>query len=293
MTAKTRNHPNFFYRVEVEPGSTVRLSSYDPAYTAGLHRNAGAEAESAIADELGELQELLFAAARHSVLLILQGLDTSGKDGATKAVVRAVNPTGCRIVSFKAPTETELAHDFLWRVHDKTPERGQLGIFNRSHYEDVVAVRVRQLAPEAAWQQRYEHINAFERLLTDNDTIVVKCFLHISKEEQEERLLAREQDVAKTWKLAAGDWLDRQRWDDFIAAYEDALQRCNTTYAPWHIIPSDKKWFRNLAITQLLVAQLRPYQQGWLDYLAAEGQRRLTEVRAVRAGLTTSAGTRA
>lgn len=277
MSAKHRT-----YAHRVEPGKRVHLGRHDPADTAGLTKEEGQERLQQLDAELSELQELLYAAGRQSLLLILQGLDTSGKDGTIKRVLKEVNPAGCQVVNFKVPTTSELAHDFLWRVHAGAPARGQLGVFNRSHYEDVLVVRVHDLVPEATWRARYAQINAFERLLTENGTIVVKCFLHISKDEQEARLLAREEDVTKAWKLSAGDWVERRSWDAYTAAYEDALRECSTDNAPWQIVPADKKWFRNLAVAQLLADALRPYKDGWLDHLTKLGERQLTAVRAAR-----------
>ena len=270
------------YAHRVSPGRQVELGAIDPKGTAGLARAEGEERLRLLDEELSVLQELLYAAGQHSVLLILQGLDTSGKDGTIKRVLKEVNPAGCQVVTFKVPTATELAHDFLWRVHAGAPRRGQLGVFNRSHYEDVLVARVRELVPEQVWRGRYEHINAFERLLADAGTIVVKCYLHISKAEQEGRLLAREQEVTKAWKLSANDWVERRSWEAYSAAYEEALSRCSTEQAPWFIIPADKKWFRNLAVAQLLVEAMRPYKQGWLEYLRAWGERELAAVRAAR-----------
>ncbi len=270
------------YARRVAPGEPIRLAEIDPADAAGLDKETGKALLGRLDDELGELQDLLYAAAEHSVLLVLQGLDTSGKDGTIKRVLRGVNPVGCRIVSFKVPTATELAHDFLWRVHARAPERGQLGVFNRSHYEDVLVARIHGRVPEPVWRRRYEHINAFERLLADNGTIILKCFLYISKAEQEERLLARERDVTKAWKLSAQDWVERRSWDEYTAAYEDALRHCSTEVAPWHVIPADRKWFRNLAVAQLLVETLRPYKAGWLERLRAMGERELREIQEAR-----------
>lgn len=273
----------------VRPGTRVRLDELDPRHDAGLERAEADALMTALDDELAELQELLYAAGRHSVLLILQGMDTSGKDGAIKRVLKEVNPAGCQVVTFKVPTAHELAHDFLWRVHAGAPERGQLGVFNRSHYEDVLVARVKGLVPEAVWRGRYDHINAFEHLLADAGTVIVKCFLHISKAEQEERLLAREREVTKAWKLNAGDWAERRLWDAYTAAYEDALSACSTDVAPWHVIPADRKWFRNLAITQLLVEAMRPYKDDWLRHLQDVGERELAAVRAARAARTGAA----
>ncbi len=277
------------YAYRVAPGTRVGLAGYDPRETAGLEKAEGEERLVALDDELADLQELLHAAGRHSALLILQGLDTSGKDGAIKRVLKEVNPAGCRVVTFKAPTATDLAHDFLWRVHAGVPERGQLGVFNRSHYEDVLVARVRRIVPEEVWRARYAHINAFERLLADSGTILVKCYLHISKAEQEERLLARERDVTKAWKLDATDWVERRSWEAYTAAYEDVLSECSTATAPWHIVPADRKWFRNLVITQLLVEALRPYKEEWLAHLRERGERELAAIRAARRGPTPAA----
>ncbi|HEY7976073.1 MAG TPA: PPK2 family polyphosphate kinase [Ktedonobacterales bacterium] len=260
------------YAYRVEPGTRVRLSDYDPRDAHGLKKQEGKALLDQLDDELGALQELLYAADQHSVLLILQGMDTSGKDGTIKHVLKKVNPAGCRIVPFKQPTPQELAHDFLWRVHANTPARGQFGVFNRSHYEDVVIVRVHELVPEATWRSRYAQINAFEQLLDAANTIIIKCFLHISKDEQKERLLAREQDVTKAWKLSAGDWVERRAWDNYTAAYEDALSECSTAAAPWYIVPADRKWYRNLAIAHLLVNALRPHKEEWLAHLDALGK---------------------
>lgn len=271
------------YAYTVKPGERVRLERYNPADTQGLSRSDGEALLQKLDRELAELQDLLYSAGQHSVLLLLQGLDTSGKDGTVKRVLKEVNPAGCHIVSFKTPTLNELAHDFLWRVHAGVPGRGQLGVFNRSHYEDVLIVRVHNLVPEKVWRGRYEHINAFERLLTDTGTILIKCYLHISHDEQEERLLAREQDVTKAWKLSAADWVERRSWEEYTAAYEDALSECSTKWAPWHIIPADKKWFRNVAVAQLLIEAMRPYKQSWLDRLNEIGRRELAAVREARA----------
>lgn len=280
MTTEKRNGHGYAHRVE--PGTRVRLADYDPRDTSGLSKLEGEELLSRLDSELGELQELLYAAGRHSILLLLQGLDTSGKDGTIKRVLKEINPAGCKVITFKTPTTTELAHDFLWRVHAGVPERGQLGVFNRSHYEDVLIVRVHNLAPEKVWRRRYAHINAFERNLTDAGTLIIKCYLHISKAEQEERLLAREQDVTKAWKLSAQDWIERRSWQEYTAAYEEALTECSTDEAPWHIIPADRKWFRNLAVTQLLVDALRPHKDAWLAHLGELGRGELAAVRAAR-----------
>jgi PPK2 family polyphosphate:nucleotide phosphotransferase len=190
------------------------------------------------------------------VLLVLQGMDASGKDGTIRHVLTGVNPQGCRVVSFREPAATELAHDYLWRVHAACPLRGEIAIFNRSHYEDVVAARVRGLAPRHVWERRFEHIRAFERLLRDEGTEVVKVFLHVSRDEQRTRLQERLEDPEKRWKFQPGDLDDRRHWDEFIAAYEDAIHETSTEWAPWYVVPADHNWVRNLAVAELLVAAL-------------------------------------
>ena len=271
------------YAHRVKPGSRVHLEDYDPRDTSGTDKAEGQARFAELNGELDAIQEEMYAAGKNSVLMILQGMDTSGKDGAIRAVMANLNPQGCRVESFKVPTGHELAHDFLWRIHRVTPELGIFGVFNRSHYEDVLVVRVHGLVPEEAWKARYEQINHFESLLASSGTIVLKFFLHISKEEQEERLRAREEEVGKAWKLSAGDWREREHWDAYQAAYEDALSRCSTDAAPWHIVPADRKWFRNLAITETLVETLRPYRDSWKDALAEMSRARLAELAAYRA----------
>jgi len=251
------------YGKTIKPGSKVSIRKLETRLPDAIDENTGKAAFDKYALELGELQELLFAADTHALLVIFQGMDTSGKDGATKGVFRDVSPSGCRVVGFGVPTVEELAHDFLWRVHQNAPARGQIVVFNRSQYEDVLVVRVHDLAPKQVWSKRYDQINAFEKVLTDTNTILLKFFLHISKEEQEERLLARERDPIKAWKLSVGDWEERTYWDRYQEAYEDVLRKCSTEYAPWHVIPADQKWFRNLAITEIVVTELRKYRNDW------------------------------
>ncbi|MGQ9828575.1 MAG: polyphosphate kinase 2 family protein [Roseiflexus sp.] len=277
------------YAHHVTPGTHVHLRDIDPDADTGLTKEEGREQFAGFNATLDAMQEELYAARTHTLLLILQGMDTAGKDGAIRNVMHNLNPQGCRVESFKVPTEEELAHDFLWRVHKVVPRKGMVGVFNRSHYEDVLIARVHSLVPEHVWRARYEQINAFERLLTDTGTIVVKCFLHISKDEQEKRLLAREQDVTKAWKLSAGDWREREHWDEYMAAYEEALTRCSTAYAPWYIIPANRKWYRDLAISEVLVETLRPYRDDWRRALDAMSQARLAELRAFRHQQTSGA----
>ena len=228
------------------------------------------------------MQALLYAASQNSLLIVLQGMDTSGKDGTVSSVLESVNPLGCRVWPFKTPTALELSHDFLWRVHDKVPERGMMTVFNRSHYEDVLIARVKELVPKSVWSKRYDQINEFEELLTESGTIILKFFLHISKEEQEERLLKREVDPEKAWKLSAGDWVERQYWDQYQAAYEAALTKCSTKAAPWTIVPADNKWYRDIAVAQWLVDTMEPYREGWLSSLEALGRTQLAEIELLR-----------
>lgn len=265
----------------VELGDRVTLHDYDTRYDADISRNDGEKEFDALTKELDDLQELLYAAGTHSLLVILQGMDTSGKDGTIRKVFSQVSPLGSRVHAFKVPTPDELAHDFLWRVHRVTPQKGEIVAFNRSHYEDVLVVRVHNLVPQDVWSKRYQQINDFERLLADNNTIILKFFLHISKAEQKERLLKREENVEKAWKLSAGDWEERRYWDDYQAAYEDALYECSTSYAPWHIVPADRKWFRNLAVASTIVETLRSYKATWLQRLQQMSTQALQELQAL------------
>jgi PPK2 family polyphosphate:nucleotide phosphotransferase len=264
---------------KVEAGSKVRLKDYDPNYVDEHTDPVSARAELEILTrELGELQELLAAAQHHSLLMALQGMDTSGKDGTIRRVLSQVNPQGCEVRSFKAPTGRELGHDFLWRIHRGTPGRGIITIFNRSHYEDVLVVRVHNLVPEEVWNRRYTAINNFERLLAQNGMIILKFYLHISNEEQERRLLARQKDKTKAWKLSAADWAERKYWDAYQEAYEDALSKCSTNEAPWYIVPANKKWSRDLLVARTLVHTLRPYKAQWLDRLVVRGEQELARI---------------
>ncbi|MGI9059676.1 MAG: polyphosphate kinase 2 family protein [Ktedonobacteraceae bacterium] len=261
---------------KVNEGSKVKLDDYDPNFKDQSSDHASAEVELAkLSDELSDLQELLAAAQHHSLLVVLQGMDTSGKDGTIRHVLSHVNPQGCDVHSFKAPTPEELSHDFLWRIHKVTPPKGVMGIFNRSQYEDVLIARVHNLVPKDIWSQRYEEINQFEALLANSGTILLKFFLYISKDEQERRLLAREQDKDKAWKISASDWAERKYWPDYIEAYEAALSRCSTDAAPWYIVPANHKWYRNLAVAHTLVHTMRQYKDEWEAELQARGQREL------------------
>lgn len=276
------------YAYRLEGKRRIKLKDFDAGEDAGLKRGEAEEKTARLVEELAELQELLYAAQTQSVLVILQGRDTSGKDGTISHVAGPLNSQSCSVASFKAPTEEELAHDFLWRVHAQTPQTGHIKIFNRSHYEDVLVVRVHKLAPKNIWRERYEHINTFERLLADSSTIILKFYLHISKDEQERRLLKREEDATKSWKLSVGDWKDREHWNDYTKAYEDAINRCSTKHAPWFIVPADKKWFRNLAVAEALRDALTPFREKWLGRLDEVGRERKRAIEEYRKGLARS-----
>jgi PPK2 family polyphosphate:nucleotide phosphotransferase len=242
---------------QVPPGTQINLSDHDPDYSGEYQKKREAvEVLKQNRDRLRELQEVLWAEGKHSLLIVLQAMDAGGKDGTIRHVMRGVNPQGCQVTSFKVPTKEELAHDFLWRVHKAAPRRGYIGIFNRSHYEDVLVVRVRGLAKEEVWRKRYEQINNFEKLLAETGTTILKFFLNISKAEQKERFEARLANPAKNWKFSMGDVEERAYWDQYMAAFEEALGRCSTPWAPWYVIPANRKWYRNLAISQILVDTL-------------------------------------
>jgi len=244
----------FVDAMRIEPGAAPKLSGRDPgARPHGLKKSEGLDRLAELTRRLEVLHDRLWAEATRAVLLVLQGIDASGKDGTIKHVLTGVNPQGVRIASFKAPSATELAHDYLWRVHAVCPQRGELGIFNRSHYEDVIAVRVRKLAPKDVWSKRYTHIREFERLLVDEGTHLVKICLHVSKEEQGRRLQERLDTPEKRWKFRLGDLDDRKLWDEFTAAYEDAIRETSTEWAPWHVVPADHNWVRNLSVAEILV----------------------------------------
>ena len=241
----------------VKPGGKVRLADRDPGNTLDYLSKEKARAElRKQVQRLAELQYLLYAENRRAVLIVLQAMDAGGKDGAIRHVMSGLNPQSCRVTSFKQPTAEELGHDFLWRIHRATPRKGEIGIFNRSHYEDVLVVRVRDLAPKAVWSKRYEAINQFERVLADEGTVVLKFFLHISKEEQLERFRDRLSDPTKHWKVSPGDFEERKRWPAYMKAFEDALSKCSTGHAPWFVIPANRKWFRDLAIIRIIIEAL-------------------------------------
>ncbi len=226
-------------------------------------------AERAAKDEaaLNDLQELMYAARTHALLIVLQGRDAAGKDGVVKHVYGTLNPRGLNVHSFGVPTEIEHLHDFLWRTHMVTPARGETAIFNRSYYEAVLVERVHELVPKKTWQARFEHINAFERMLRDEHTIVLKFYLNVSKDEQKKRLKAREDDPAKAYKLSPSDWKERRHWHAYSAAYHDAIHRCATRDAPWWIVPSDAKWYRNFCVAEVVAKTLRAYENEWREAL--------------------------
>jgi PPK2 family polyphosphate:nucleotide phosphotransferase len=244
-------------RFRVKPGSKVTLARRDPDDTADLtDKKSTKKRMEKNLRRLAELQYLLYAESRRSVLVVLQALDAGGKDGTIRHVMGPLNPQSCKVVSFKTPTDEELAHDFLWRIHRAAPRHGEIRIFNRSHYEDVLIVRVHDLVAKSVWSKRYEQINLFEEMLAQNHTHILKFYLHISKDEQLERFKARLEDPTKHWKASEADFAERKYWDDYVKAYEAALSKCSTAHAPWFVIPANKKWFRNYAISEILVQHL-------------------------------------
>jgi PPK2 family polyphosphate:nucleotide phosphotransferase len=266
----------------IDDGKRVQLKDYSTRDDGGFTKEEGLARLAELGSELEDLQALQFATAENALLIVLQGRDTAGKDGAIRSILRYDNVQSTRVASFKVPSERELAHDFLWRVHADVPAKGGMTIFNRSHYEDVLVARVHQLVSPATIESRYRHINAFESLLVDSGTIIVKFYLHISKAEQEERLLAREEDPRTSWKLSVDDWRERERWDEYTEAYELALTQCSPDHARWYIVAADRKWFRDLAIMETLVESLRPFRAAWLESLTKRGERELAELRAFR-----------
>ncbi len=243
--------------LRIRPGDTVRLSKYDPNDDMGWDRDAADLRTRQNRVRMAELHDLLFAANSHALLVVLQGMDTCGKDGTVRHVLTGLNPQGCRVRPFKQPTSTELDHDYLWRIHQALPARGEIGVFNRSHYEDVLVTRVLGLVSDKVAEERFEQINAWERYLTENNVVVLKLFLHISKDEQRERLQARLDDPSKNWKFSESDLEARAKWNDYQAAYADLLAACSTKQAPWYVVPANRKWVRNLVVSELIVDVLR------------------------------------
>ena len=246
-------------RYRVKLGSRVDLRERDPGDESAFagNKKAGRKRLLELNDVLEELQEMLYAEHEQKVLIVLQAMDTGGKDGTIRQVFEGVNPQGVRVASFKAPTSEELAHDYLWRVHKQTPGKGEIVIFNRSHYEDVLVVRVHNLVPEAVWSKRYDHINAFERTLADEGTTLLKFFLHIGLDEQKERFQARLAEPHKHWKFNPGDLEERKLWGDYMAAYEEAIGRTSTEWSPWYIVPANRKWYRNLVVATVITETLK------------------------------------
>jgi PPK2 family polyphosphate:nucleotide phosphotransferase len=236
-----------------KPGTKTKLKNVDPSFHGKheSHKAALAEIQTHL-ERLQELQYTLYAEHKHSLLVVLQGIDAAGKDGVCRHVFQAMNPQGASVAAFKQPTPDESSHDFLWRVHRRAPGSGEVVVFNRSHYEDVLVARVHDLVPKSVWEPRYDRINEFEKLLSDANTTIVKFFLYISKDEQLDRFKTRLDDKSRHWKISDNDYTERKYWDDYIAAYEDMLDRCSTPHAPWYVIPANHKWFRNLAVSQIL-----------------------------------------
>ena len=244
---------------QLQPGQSVDLAAIDTraaAYYSGNRETAKAEFRS-LRDQFIDIQAVLYAENKQKLLIVLQAMDAGGKDGTIRNITKGVNPQGVRVISFKVPSKEEMAHDFLWRIHKAVPAEGVIGIFNRSHYEDVLVVRVHNYVPEAVWRPRYEQINHFEKLLADTETTILKFYLHISPQEQKERFQARLDDPSKHWKFSLEDLEKRKFWGDYMAAYDEMLERCTTAAAPWHVIPADQKWYRNLAIMRIIIATLQ------------------------------------
>jgi PPK2 family polyphosphate:nucleotide phosphotransferase len=255
-----------------EPGEKVDLGRISADPPKGMTKEKAEERFASFAEELFNLQEEMFGAKVHSVLVVLQGRDTAGKDGTIKHVVGALNPRGVSVSSFGVPTEIERNHDFLWRIHGHTPALGEFGIFNRSHYEDVLVTRVKKLVPKKMWKARYRHIADFEQMLAEHGTLVLKYFLHITKDEQEERLLEREKDAKKAWKLNPNDWAEREYWKEYTEAYEDAISSTAAKHAPWTVVPANAKWYRNLVVAESIVETLREYRKDWREALEDMGK---------------------
>ncbi|HXU84905.1 MAG TPA: polyphosphate kinase 2 family protein [Verrucomicrobiae bacterium] len=242
--------------LRVKPGSRIRLADVDAGATHGRDKQSSAADLAKGLARLTALQDRLWAEQKHPVLIVLQGIDAAGKDGSVKHVMSAFNPMGCTVTSFKVPTPIELAHDYLWRVHQRVPGKGEIAIFNRSHYEDVLVVRVHDIVPKKVWSTRYDQINAFEELLTSSGTTIIKFFLWIDRDEQKARFQSRLDDPDKRWKFRLGDLAERKLWDDYVGADEDVLRRTSTAAAPWYVIPANRNWFRNLAIADIVADTL-------------------------------------
>jgi len=247
-------------KLKVKPGAKFKPEKFAPDNTYGVSKSHVGKASASRVQKLAALHDLLYAEHKRALLVILQGMDAAGKDGTIKHVMSGVNPQGCSVTSFKQPGTRELDHDFLWRIHAAVPEKGSIGIFNRSQYEDVLIARVHNLVPRATWKKRYGEINAFEEILVENNVCILKFFLHMSKEEQARRFKARLSDPSKNWKASAADFKERELWDDYQAAYKDAIGKCSTDCAPWYVIPSDHKWFRNFAVAEVIINTLESFK---------------------------------
>jgi len=246
-------------KLRVISGESFSLKQHDAAETFYVSKHKAEKELNDHVKQLAELHELLYAENNRALLIVLQGMDASGKDGTIRHVMSGVNPQGCTVTSFKQPSAKELEHDFLWRIHAAVPEKGSIGIFNRSQYEDVLVVRVHGLVPKEIWQARYDQINAFERILAENDVTILKFFLHISRDEQEKRFQQRVEDPQKNWKISPADFREREYWGEYQKAYQDAIANCSTKEAPWYIIPSDHKWFRNYCVSHIIVRTLQSF----------------------------------
>jgi PPK2 family polyphosphate:nucleotide phosphotransferase len=247
-------------RYWVKPGSEIDFSKFNSGEKSLFDGDSKSDFEpqfKILQDQLQELQKILYAQNKHRILVVMQAMDTGGKDGCIKHVFSHIDPQGIHVRSFKKPSEEELSYDFLWRVHSKVPHRGQLVIFNRSHYEDIIAVRVKKLFPDEVWKRRQRHVVEFERMLAEEGTTIVKIFLHISKDEQKRRLETRLENPVKHWKFNPDDLADRARWDDFMAAYEDVMAKTSTSFAPWFIVPADRKWYRNLCVARIMLDTMK------------------------------------
>jgi PPK2 family polyphosphate:nucleotide phosphotransferase len=264
------------------PGRKVRLDGISAKPPKGLTKEDAAERLAAVGEEIFELQDAMFGAKLHSVLVVLQGRDGAGKDGVIKHVAGFLNPRGVSVTSFGVPTPEELQHDFLWRVHRHAPRLGEFSIFNRSHYEDVLVVRVHDLAPKKLWKNRFGHIADFEELLAEHNTIVLKYFLHITKDEQEARLLEREEQSDTAWKLNPNDWKERDYWDEYTEAYEEAISRTSAPHAPWTIVPANSKWYRDLVVAESILEALRAHRKEWKRRLDEMGKKGTVELAAYR-----------
>ena len=250
--------------LKVEPGAKVDLKDFEPDHTGKFkNENETLEELARLKEKLFDLQKLMYADNRYALLVVIQAMDAGGKDGLIRHVMATFNPQGCVVVPFKVPSEEERDHDYLWRIHHAIPKKGEINIFNRSHYEDVLVARVHGLVPKDVWKQRYDQINDFERYLTENNVIIRKFYLHISKKEQEERILKRLLDPKKNWKFSAADIKERDHWDEYMEAFEDVLSRCSTKHAPWYIVPANKKWYRNYVVANVLVDTMEDLHMKW------------------------------